>query len=164
KLRVRKTTTTTTTAYLLDGQSILEELDPSGAMQASYLTHYLAIDEMLSLSRAGRIFYPLTDALGTIYALSDSQGTLVQTSNYDVYGVRALSSTGSQTNFGYTGREHDDTGLLYSRMRYLDVGRGSWLSPDPLRLANNPNKYLYVSNRPTETVDPYGLYSAPIHH
>src|SRR5262249_33987218 len=133
-LRIRKNDSTGTTAYLLEGNTILEELNASGSIVTSYFTNPQAIDEIESFQQPGATYCPLTDALGSIHAITDSTGAVVRTNSYDVYGER-LSSIGSgpQIAFGYSAREHDiDTGQMYHRDRERDLRTASWLQPDRL--------------------------------
>src|SRR5262249_24512243 len=84
-LRIRKNDSTGTTGFLLDGPSVLEDLSPSGSMVTSYLSNPQVIDEIDSFQQAGAAYYPLTDAVGSIYAIADSTGAAVHTNSYDVY-------------------------------------------------------------------------------
>src|SRR5262249_3681433 len=87
-LRIQKTDSTGTTKYVLDGLSVLEELDGNSATRTSYLTNPQVIDEIESFQQSGVTYYPLSDALGSIYAVTSSSGSLVATYSYDVYGAR----------------------------------------------------------------------------
>jgi RHS repeat-associated protein len=122
------------------------------------LTNPQVIDEMLSLERDRATYYPLTDALGSVMALTDSTGAVVRTNEYDVYGERAGSTgTGPTVAWGYTGREHDPSGLNYNRGRYLDAARGRWNQPDRLGLfGDGPNFFWYGSGSPVMRRDPQG--------
>lgn len=118
-------------AFLLDGPSVLEELDASGSPRTNYLTHPGVLDEIVSFGRAGSNYYPLTDVLGSIYAIADSTGGIVRRNSYDVYGERTPSGgAGPELTFGYTGREHDAAMLLYYRDRYRDPRSGGWIQRD----------------------------------
>ena len=56
-----------------------------------------------------------------------------------------------------------ESGFYYAMARYYDVGRGRFISPDPLGgSAGNPqghNGYAYVLNNPANLVDPSGQCS-----
>jgi RHS repeat-associated protein len=100
-------------------------------------------------------FYYLSDGLGSTMALTDADGEVANTYEYDVFGaVRA--STGSQPNeFRFTGEQADDsTSLQYLRARYYDPAVGRFLSRDPLPFIQ---RYAYVGNNPVRFTDPYGL-------
>jgi RHS repeat-associated protein len=101
--------------------------------------------------------------------------TLISRSAYDVFGERSLAAGADlgQT-FGFTGREHDASGLVYSRNRYLAPSVGTWTRPDPysfaeLRSSRTPlepgapilglighSQYPYIA--PTRATDPLGLW------
>uniref|UniRef100_UPI001F4FF3C4 polymorphic toxin type 47 domain-containing protein n=1 Tax=Pseudomonas rhizoryzae TaxID=2571129 RepID=UPI001F4FF3C4 len=57
----------------------------------------------------------------------------------------------------FQGQYHDpETGLHYNRHRYYHPETGSFITPDPIRLAGGLNSYRYAPN-PTGWVDPLGL-------
>lgn len=71
------------------------------------------------------------------------------------------SQTGTTSDFGFTGEEHDGTtGFTYLRARYLSPVLGRFVSADTV----SPNAYGtqgyglydYVANNPTTLVDPSG--------
>jgi RHS repeat-associated protein len=77
--------------------------------------------------------YYLTDGLGSTMALTDEDGDVVNTYDYDVFGtVRGIS--GFQPNaFTFAGEQLDgSTGLQYLRARYYDPEVGRFMSRDPL--------------------------------
>ena len=151
----------------------------------SYFTNPQVIDEIESFQQAGPTYYPLTDGLGSVYAVTNSSGSVAATYSYEVYGTRTQTSGTLALSFGYTGREHDgDSGLIYARNRVNSPFLGIWLSPDPLhrfgpsdpnliryvssddilsrnitRAGEQINGYRYVRNEPTRLVDPQGLSS-----
>jgi RHS repeat-associated protein len=62
---------------------------------------------------------------------------------------------------GYTGHADDaESGLTYAQARYYDPVVGRFLSPDPVRLADDFNLYAYVGNNPINATDPTGLYDS----
>jgi RHS repeat-associated protein len=105
----------------------------------------------------GKYWYE-TDALGSTYAMTNGAGAVVSRSSYDVFGERALVSANDVAQpFGFTGREHDQGGLVYARNRYLSTVSGQWTQPDPLGQDAGPNYFSYVNDRPTAATDPLGL-------
>lgn len=105
------------------------------------------------------------DGLGSVRALTNASGNVVQTYGTDEFGVPHGSLTqGTRTQpFGYTGEQRDPTGLVNLRARLYDPQLGRFLQADPLRgTARNPcslNRYAYVRNDPVTNVDPAGLYT-----
>src|SRR5207253_5057890 len=102
------------------------------------------------------ISYFLPDHLGSISALTDASGSVVEQSSYDSFG---LSAGSARTRYGYTGRERDqDTGMLYYRARFYDSQIGRFISEDPkLFGGKDVNLYAYLRNNPTNFIDPTGL-------
>ncbi|MHB8420970.1 MAG: RHS repeat-associated core domain-containing protein [Myxococcales bacterium] len=138
------------------------------------------LDEVFSYKTAqGAKYYPHTDMLGSVYAVSDSTGTPQATYSYDVYGAQTVVSGNLSYPFAFTGLDHD-TGLYYARDRYYDPAVGSWMSPDrwegmtrqdlPAQGMSLPppalvphdfaRSYEYVLDRPTVFNDPTGFYPA----
>ena len=156
--------TTTTTNYLYDGRSLLQEVDQSGNVLARY-TQNRRIDEPLAEVRSGTTSYYDADGLQSITSLSSSGGALANTYAYDTFG-NITNSTGSIVNpFRFTGREFDlETGAYFYRARYYDQNVGRFLSEDPLRYPDGAGFYIYVNNNPLNLFDPLGLCPWEIHH
>src|SRR5215813_9601899 len=115
------------------------------------------IDEILSFQQGGSTYYPITDALGSIYAITNSTGVVVSTFSYDVFGKRTQTSGILAIDFGFTGRQHvSDTGHIDNRDRARDPSTGAWLQPDRAGMADGPNQYLFVKAKPTMLTDPSG--------
>ncbi|GAB6188011.1 RHS repeat-associated core domain-containing protein [Thermopirellula anaerolimosa] len=117
------------------------------------------------LGRPGEVLWPLTDHLGTVRDLAQSDPQTGQTAVvnhlvYDAFG-RLLSETnpGASTLFAFTGRPFDAaSGLQNNLNRWYDPVVARWLSPDPLGFsAGDANLYRYVGNRPQRYADRTGL-------
>lgn len=108
--------------------------------------------------RGGSTSFYHADGLGSITSLSTAAGSIANTYTYDSFG-KLTASTGSLANpFRYTARESDtETGLYYYRFRYFDSVAGRFLNEDPTGFSGGTNFYTYVSNHPTDFVDPKGL-------
>ena len=118
------------------------------------------------------------DALGSVYALTNLAGPLVEAYQYDAYGHATVFGTGSNgvvsfdsahivasgvsqvaNPFLFTGLRFDaESGLYFAQARYLDPIQGRFLQQDPLgyQVGSNPNLYAYVADRPTFATDPSG--------
>jgi RHS repeat-associated protein len=68
-----------------------------------------------------------------------------------------LNSFGGQS-YGFTGLEHDESGLVYARNRYYHPQLGRFISQDPIGFAGGLNLYAYCSNDPINFTDPLGLF------
>jgi RHS repeat-associated protein len=107
----------------------------------------------------GWVYY-LTDALGSVRQLTDSNALIQMVQNYDPYG-NVMSTMGEgESNYGFTGEWTDGTGLQHLRARYLDTGIGRFISRDtwpgdynrPVSL----NGWMYVEGNPVNYTDPSG--------
>jgi RHS repeat-associated protein len=156
--RIEKTINAVTTKYLYDGLEIIQEKNQSGAVTANYIRG-LNIDEPLTRIKAdGTIRHYVTDALGSVIALTDDTGVVKTTYSYDPFGNTTVSGEASDNPFQYTGRENDGTGLYYYRARYYSPELQRFISEDPIGLAGGDTNYFaYVGNNPVNWIDPLGL-------
>ena len=140
------------TRYVYDGDNIHLEYDGTNTLVATYVNG-LSTDTALEMVRNGQPFYYLRDGLGSITALTDAAGHVVDSYTYDSYGRQTLAGAVSNP-FSFTGREFDNkSGLYYYRDRYYDPRTGTFLSEDPLATGN---PYTYAHNDPRGFVDPSG--------
>ncbi len=109
-------------------------------------------------------YYYHFDGLGSVVALSNSDGDSCQSYEYSVYGQVAASDPNFLTNpYMFTGRRFDiETGLYYYRARYYNPHIGRFMQTDPVGYADGINWYLYCGNNPLGFVDPYGLASGQV--
>ncbi|MFA7062389.1 MAG: RHS repeat-associated core domain-containing protein [Pedobacter sp.] len=89
-------------------------------------------------------------------AVSDQASATTGTQRFDAWG-NPLASTGTIPQYGYTGREPDETGLVYYRARYYDPAIGRFTQRDPAGLKGGINPYAYVNGNPVNLTDPTGL-------
>ena len=158
--RVRKTVGSTTTNYLYNGPDIVAEYGSNWTSLTSLLTHGPNMDDpLIRASLTGSQYYH-QDGLGSVVGLTNQNGGTDGTARYDAWGNK-IASTGTVPLYGYTGREPDDTGLIYYRARYYDPTVGRFTQRDPLGMADGINRYAYVRNNPVNLVDPLGLTANP---
>jgi RHS repeat-associated protein len=153
------------TYYLYDGFDLIQEIEEGGSVKATYV-HGPGIDRPLVMIRDGKTYYYHGDRLGSVTHLSDEQGQIVASYEYDPFGKMRERRGSIQNPFTFTGREFDSTtGLYYYRARYYDATLGRFLAPDPAApRMDEPlelNPYLYVRNSPVRFVDPLGLEIDP---
>ncbi len=154
--------------YAYDGEDIVAVYDGTGTLLAT-VAHGPGIDEPLVLDVrapaqvAGQYFLH-GDRLGSIIAVTDQSGQVVQRYRYDPWGNvvdRMDPEFDARVGqfYGFTGREYDaESGLYYYRARYYDPQVGRFLSRDPIGLAGGLNTYAYVGGNPVNRIDPLGLY------
>jgi len=134
------------------------------------------------MNRAGVNSYYHFDGLGSVVALSNNSGKIVERYSYDVFGEPSIRDscdvTRDSSAYGnpylFTGREFDsETGNYYYRARYYSPAIGRFLQADPFGIVpdgdqKNPfmpteqyyagtNLYTYVGNNPLNGRDPFGL-------
>ena len=154
--RLSKTVNGTTTRFLYDGDQVLADTTSAGTVQATYVFGP-GIDEPLRMIRGAVTSYYHADGLGNLIALSNTDGTLAESTTYDVFGKPSTTST-LGNRFLFTGREYDtEIGLYYYRARYYDPRLGRFLQRDPLGYLPDTNLYRYVWNSSLNRIDPGGL-------
>ncbi len=152
--RLSKTVNGQTTTFLYDGDQLIGELKKN-ALTASYV-YGPGIDEPLRMTKGRDHFYYHPDGLGSIAALTDATGAVVERYEYDAFGtpqliwptpasLTQLSSVGNR--FFFTGREYDqETGLYHYRARTYSPKLGRFLQRDPLGYLPDVNLYRYVGS------------------
>jgi RHS repeat-associated protein len=106
-------------------------------------------------------FYHL-DAIGSVRMVTNMAGTVVKRHDYFAFGEDIMAPTGDPRRF--TGKERDaETELHYFGARYYRSLWGRFTSVDPVMDVDEAivdpqrwNRYSYVTNRPTQFVDPEG--------
>ena len=155
----------TTIHYYYSGDQIIEERDAADNMTATYL-YGISIDDILQMHRNGQDYWYHKNHLGSVVALTNEQGSVIERYEYDPYGkltiydandsVLTVSAVGNI--YYFTGREYDfETGLYHYRARSLHPGLGRFMQHDPLMYLDAMGLYHYVGNMPTMMVDPNGL-------
>lgn len=111
-----------------------------------------------SMTRDGKAYYYLTDALGSVVATADESGTKVNSYSYSPRGVTRSSSSEETTQpYRFAGGYQDPTGMYHYAARYYDPNIGRFTQPDPSGQEKNP--YLYADGDPVNRIDPSGLFS-----
>ncbi len=157
--RIEKTINGVTTAYLYDGNQAVAELQGS-SVGTTYLTG-LQIDEVLAIYSNQGNRTALTDALGSVLALTDDTQAAKTSYSYSPFGETTQAGEGGNA-LQYTGRENDGTGLYYYRARYYMPDLKRFASPDPIGLEGGINEAAYALNNPLRYIDPTGLWGVGV--
>jgi RHS repeat-associated protein len=177
-----------TTDYDYDGEQDIEEHNSSGILTQQYV-YGSGINEVLVMDRNltggstatgpgdQRLFY-YQNALGSVMALTDTSGDILEAYQYDAYGRQTVLGPGPSgvVVFGggdivtpggaskvgnpylFTGQRLDvETNLFYYRARYYGPAQGRFLQRDPLGYNDSVNEYQYCSSSPIMFTDPLGL-------
>ena len=131
-------------------------------------------------SEADQQYYYHADHLGSVSAITDSDGDVYERLEYTPYGEvwidlqYGTTAFDFDTPYKFTGKELDEeTGLYYYGARYLDPMYSRWLSTDPalsdyasgskagggIYNSHNFNLYNYANNNPIRYTDPDGRVS-----
>lgn len=166
--RIRKSSPDGETLYLDDAFRRVSSASASG------------LEEHLTISGGGHavaeiirdtigtdhVQYLHTDVLGSVDAVTDESGAVVEERRHEAFGK--IRSTSGGAPYGvkpsFTGHEFDsEHGLVNMKARLYDPEIGRFLTPDPLLADPSQiqgiNPYSYVNNNPLRFVDPSGMQS-----
>jgi RHS repeat-associated protein len=111
-------------------------------------------------------FYLHKDNMGSVIAMSDPNGGIVERLHYDAWGKRldysfATNARKDIRTAGYTGHEQlEQFDLIHMGGRIYDPVLARFLNPDPVVQdflnSQNFNRYTYVLNNPNTFTDPTG--------
>jgi RHS repeat-associated protein/uncharacterized repeat protein (TIGR01451 family) len=136
---------------------VVAEYDGDGYLVARYV-HGLGL--VARIDAADNPAYFGFDALGHTRQVSGEFGDVINTYDYDPWGVLLDSSETVPNPFRYVGRFgviESKRGLPLMRARYYSPDFGRFLTPDPLNLIGGDiNLYSYAANSPSTALDPLG--------
>ena len=147
-----------------DGQHVIME-ETLGVMPAErWYVYGNLIDEVISewhsMNGGWWQQWYLSDALGSVYVLTDNNGNVVEAYHYSIYGSpKVYAPDGSPRDLTdyddrilFTGREYVwQLALYYYRFRWYCPKAGRFISPEPF------SNYTYSGSCPTNWLDPTGL-------
>ena len=177
--RIQKTVSTGSQTkienYYYAGHQVIEVRDGNDKLLRQYI-YGNGIDEIIRMDKyegdTVTSYYYHTDANGSVTAITDANGQLVERVTYDIYGMPTFwdaagneipkSSIGN--NILFHGREYDyELNLYYFRARYYDPIMGRFLPTDPMGYADTMNLYQGFNMNPVNFVDPMGRWSLDVH-
>lgn len=154
--RIQKTVGGAITNFLYNGPDIIGQYTSTWGTASAILTHGPGMDDPIMRVAGTTVQYYHQDGLGSVVSTTNQSGTTDGTARYDTWGNR-IASTGTIPQYGYTGREPDDTGLIYYRARFYDPSIGRFTQRDPIGFQAGINRYAYVGGNPLNYNDPQGL-------
>src|SRR5206468_3352118 len=84
--------------------------------------------------------------------------TVVNTYDYDAYGIPTTTTGSTYNPFGFSGEYLDyESGLIYLRARYYDPATQQFLTRDPLE-AQSEQPYAYAGGSPLNATDRSGMF------
>ncbi|HEY5895330.1 MAG TPA: RHS repeat-associated core domain-containing protein [Chthoniobacterales bacterium] len=167
--QVSRTINGVSTWFVYDGWNLIAEYATNGNLLRKYI-HGAAVDEILArIDSVGPLYYH-QDGLGSTVALTDPNGNVVESYQYDVFGRPAFANGSGQTiaasatgnRFLFAGREWlPELGLYDYRNRIYSPDLGRFLQTDPIGFGgDDANLYRFVGNNPINLIDPNG--AAPV--
>ena len=111
---------------------------------------------LIALLDGPRRYTVVRDHLGSVRRVVDESGEVVASYDYTAFGVTVTRPEGGEIRVGqFTGQELDpETGLYNFHARLYDPVLGRFYDVDPAGTGASP--YVYVSNNPSNMVDPNG--------
>jgi RHS repeat-associated protein len=151
--RIAKTNGTATTLYVADDY----EISPTGEV-----TKYIQVGGNAIAKRVGAAKTPFWlhgDHVGSINAITDASGAVVQRQSYFPFGEHSETATSHFDSRGFIGEREDETGLVFLHARYYDPVLARFISADsaPVTAAGvGVNRYAYAGNDPVNNLDKSG--------
>jgi RHS repeat-associated protein len=122
---------------------------------------------LVSQIDASGVRFSHCDGLGSIAAVTDLGGAIVEQSGFRGFGERSLE-LGAKSRAGFIGRygvESAIGGVLFMRDRFYDAAIGAFLGQDPEVAPANEflgrAAYLYALGNPVTQIDPDGRTPKP---
>jgi RHS repeat-associated protein len=159
--RISKTANDTTITFATS------DINPAGYSQA--LQERLELRQHYGNSGNNRTqtMYFAHDGHGSVRAVTDQNGAVTDTYDYDAFGVLIHQTGSTPYTTLYSGEQFDpDLGLYFNRARYLNTSTGRFWNMDSFEGDENDplslHKYLYASSDPVNRIDPLGHEDADV--
>jgi RHS repeat-associated protein len=157
--------------YYHSGHQVIEVRDGNDQLLRQFI-YGNGIDEIIRMDKfEGDTFtsyYYHTDANGSVTAITDANGQLVERVTYDIYGMptfwdatgNKISKSSIGNNILFHGREYDaELNLYYFRARYYCPIMGRFLQNDPMGYQDSLNLYQGLNMNPYNFRDPFGEFA-----
>ncbi|MCP4143239.1 MAG: hypothetical protein GY755_23615, partial [Chloroflexi bacterium] len=171
--RIEKSYGVNVSRYYYSGNQVIEERNASDQV-AKQFTYGNGIDEILriEINENGTMvtYYVHTDSIGSVTAITDAAGNIVERISYDIYGMptftdyrtdpqnpTVVENSIMENDILFQGRRYDrETNLYYYRARDYDPIMGRFLQTDPMGYHDSMNMYQAFNMNGVNFVDPYG--------
>lgn len=148
-----------------DNKQIAVDADGSNPYKAQiYIrgTNLLAGCEFVQAVKSDYTYYT-QNAHGDVVNLTDNNGAVTKTYQYDAFGVEKNIDDTDTNAFRYCGEYYDkETATIYLRARYYSPSTGRFISRDSFAGSNNDplslNLYTYCHNNPVSGTDSTGHF------
>ncbi|MCP4651936.1 MAG: hypothetical protein GY858_00930 [Candidatus Omnitrophica bacterium] len=141
----------------------LYEIHTDSQSNTTIKKHIFAGSNKVCTVEPSETYYYHSDHLGSSNVITDSNGDEVATYEYKPYGQSSAQTGTDVTNYNFTGKELDETGLYYYSARYYDAQLGRFITADTIvPEPYNPqslNRYSYCYNNPIKYTDPSGHWA-----
>ncbi len=162
--RVTKTINGNQLKYSYSGASQIEERNNNNNLLTR--TVYSGFLSPVLNEKNGNSFYYHTNELGSVEAISNSNGRLIESYQYDAFGKpyrydstnNPLTTSIAGNRFGFTGQEYDSATSSYRfYFRNYSPEIGVFNQRDLIEYEDGMGMYQYVGNNPANGVDVLGL-------
>ncbi len=158
-LRTSKTVNGEKMVFVWDGDQLVMELSESGKVQKRYVrgNDLVYADKGDNTEKQ----YYATDSHGNVVQLTDENGKVIKTYEYDSFGNEVKPDGKDDNPFRYCGEYYDkETGEIYLRARYYQPAVGRFLTRDTYTGEEDEPEslhlYAYCGNDGVNMVDPSG--------
>ncbi len=150
--------------YTYSGAAQIEERNNSNVLLNR--TIYNGFLSPVMNEKDGNSFYYHSNELGSVEAITNNSGRLVESYRYDAYGKLSrydslsnpLASSIAGNRFGFTGQEYDSASGSYRFFfRNYSPETGVFNQRDLIEYGDGMGMYQYVGNNPANGVDVWGL-------
>jgi len=156
----------TTNFFVYDGGNLIAEVDSTGTLKKAYVYGPAGVLAMTTYGASTNTYYMLTDHMGTVHAVANEAGAIVESYRYDAWGRilgiydgnnQPLTQSAIGNRFLFHGCEYSWKANIYlNGSRWYDPVTGRFLSKDPSGIVNGPNEYEYCDSNPVNFIDPDG--------
>lgn len=164
-IRTSKTVNGKTTYYNTKDGVIISQTDGENTWYFQYDTNGTPLGFVLN----GTQYFYITNQMGDVLAITDTDGSIVGNYEYDAWGkvLTADTDLAKQNPIRYRGYYYDnETGYYYLQSRYYDSNICRFINSDIAEISHmakefsvGTNLFAYCNNTPVNNSDPNGKIS-----